>query len=158
MLPLADPAVPECRAFVGPYPCHTPVTFPTLFATLTETTVPQIMKAHKQEDSDRAGKRIASEAGRRYIMTAAGTSGGTASGSRASGASGGAAGGRSESSTAGEIFAWPLLVQTCDLRVPTCLPFLFLPISHGGQGRLSKANRPRNGRRSRRLELRTGGR
>ncbi|CAM9837269.1 unnamed protein product [Scytosiphon promiscuus] len=61
----------------------------------------QILKAHKQEDSDRAGKRIASEAGRRYIMTAAGTSGSASSGNQASGASGGAGGGRNGSSAAG---------------------------------------------------------
>lgn len=58
--------------------------------------VVQILKAHKQEDGDRGGKRIASEAGRRYIMTPAGTSGSAAGGGRGSGAP------RKEPSTAGE--------------------------------------------------------
>lgn len=32
----------------------------------------QILKAHKRNDGDQGGKRIASEAGRRYIMMTAG--------------------------------------------------------------------------------------
>eukprot|EP00903_Cladosiphon_okamuranus_P014772 g13687.t1 len=56
----------------------------------------QILKAQKQEDGEREGKRIASEAGRRYIMTAAGTIGG-AGGSRGSRST------RMESSTSGSL-------------------------------------------------------
>lgn len=46
----------------------------------------QIMQAHKQEDGDKVGKRIASEANRRYILTPAvrkisGTIGSTSSNS-----------------------------------------------------------------------------
>ncbi|CAM9742641.1 unnamed protein product, partial [Ectocarpus fasciculatus] len=55
----------------------------------------QILKAQKQEDSDRTGKRIASEAGRRYIMTPAGASGKSGAASAASGASGGTRNGAS---------------------------------------------------------------
>ncbi|CAM9623755.1 unnamed protein product [Ectocarpus sp. 6 AP-2014] len=49
----------------------------------------QILKAQKQDDSDRTGKRIASEAGRRYIMTPAGVSGRSGAVSGAGGAAGG---------------------------------------------------------------------
>lgn len=50
------------------------------------------MQSHKQDDGDRAGKRIASEAGRRYIMTPAGTSGAAVGSSGSGAASAGGAG------------------------------------------------------------------
>lgn len=52
------------------------------------------MLSHKQEDGDKAGKRIASEAGRRYIMTHAGgaTGGGVGKGGERGKASAGARG------------------------------------------------------------------
>ncbi|CBJ48609.1 DNA repair enzyme [Ectocarpus siliculosus] len=55
----------------------------------------QILKAQKQDDSDRTGKRIASEAGRRYIMTPAGASGRSGAVSGAGGAAGGTRNGAS---------------------------------------------------------------
>lgn len=56
------------------------------------------MLAHKQEDGDKAGKRIASEAGRRYIMTPAGATGGGVGGV---GRGGGGGGGGSAKASAG---------------------------------------------------------
>ncbi|CAN0548580.1 unnamed protein product, partial [Ectocarpus sp. 12 AP-2014] len=55
----------------------------------------QILKAQKQDDGDRTGKRIASEAGRRYIMTPAGTSGRSGAVSGAGEAAGGTRNGTS---------------------------------------------------------------
>ncbi|CAN0110033.1 unnamed protein product, partial [Ectocarpus sp. 8 AP-2014] len=55
----------------------------------------QILKAQKQDDGDRTGKRIASEAGRRYIMTPAGASGRSGAVSGAGGAAGGTRNGAS---------------------------------------------------------------
>lgn len=66
--------------------------------------MPQILKAQKQDDGDREGKRIASEAGRRYIMTPAGTSSGTGGGGR--GGSGAASSGAAGPSGPGLVFPW----------------------------------------------------
>lgn len=63
----------------------------------------QIMRAHKSDDGDRAGKRIASEADRRYIMTSAETKRDAKAAGKVSAAGGPAStgGGRTGSSTVG---------------------------------------------------------